>query len=241
MALTDDAITQIKLMIVDGRLARGERLPPEKDLSERLGLSRNSLREAVKALELVGVLDVRQGDGTYVTSLDAELLLAPMVFMVDLSDEAGSSELHAVRRILETETAGLAARASTPALVETLSRILDEAEQVVVSDDLDPAVFLDIDIRFHHEIAVAAGNRILGALVDTLSSRTFRERMWRAIHDEGALERTHLEHRAILGAIADGQQDHARTRMANHLLGVEGYVQDLPSTPDIALTHVAGA
>ena len=232
MALTDDAITQIKMMIVDGRLARGERLPPEKDLSERLGLSRNSLREAVKALELVGVLDVRQGDGTYVTSLEAGLLLAPMVFMVDLSDEAGSAELHAVRRILETEAAGLAARATTPELVAQLAQILDEAEQVVVSDDFDPTVFMDIDIRFHRTIAIAAGNRILGALVDTLSSRTVRERMWRAIHDVGALERTHLEHRAILSAIADGQQDHARTRMANHLLGVEDYVQELPAGSD---------
>lgn len=227
MALTDDAITQIKMMIVDGRLTPGQRLPPEKDLSESLGLSRSSLREAVKALELVGVLDVRQGDGTYVTSLNADLLLAPMVFMVDLKSGTGNRELHTVRRILETEAASLAARQVTPELVASLTEALAEVEAVMTSADVDPAVFLDSDIRFHREIAHAAGNEILAALIDTLSSRTLRERLWRAIHDEGAFERTHREHRAILDAIARGEQDQARIRMANHLLGVEDFVTEL--------------
>ena len=67
MAVTDDAITAIREMIISGELNPGDRLPPETQLSERLGLSRNSLREAVKALALIRVLDVRQGDGTFVT------------------------------------------------------------------------------------------------------------------------------------------------------------------------------
>ena len=75
MAVTDEAIEKIKAMIVAGELAPGDRLPPEKELSERLGLSRNSMREAVKALEVIRVLDVRRGDGTYVTSLEPHLLL----------------------------------------------------------------------------------------------------------------------------------------------------------------------
>ena len=75
MALTDEAIERIKEMIVSGELRPGDRLPKEADLATRLGLSRNSLREAVRALSLVRVLDVRQGDGTYVTSLRPELLL----------------------------------------------------------------------------------------------------------------------------------------------------------------------
>ncbi|MES2866630.1 MAG: GntR family transcriptional regulator, partial [Actinomycetota bacterium] len=73
MAVTDEAIEKIKAMIVSGELSPGDRLPPEKELSERLGLSRNSMREAVKALEVIRVLDVRRGDGTYVTSLEPHL------------------------------------------------------------------------------------------------------------------------------------------------------------------------
>jgi len=84
MALTDQAITKIKDLIVSGEFAPGDRLPKETELAERLGLSRNSLREAVRALALVGVLEPRQGDGTYVTSLEPELLLAGTSFVSDL-------------------------------------------------------------------------------------------------------------------------------------------------------------
>src|SRR5919201_994717 len=83
MAVTDEAIVRIKEMIVSGELRPGDRLPKESDLADRLGLSRNSLREAVKALSLIHVLDVRQGDGTYVTSLEPRLLLDAMTFVVE--------------------------------------------------------------------------------------------------------------------------------------------------------------
>src|SRR6188508_1894289 len=83
MALTDEAILRIKEMILSGELKPGERLPREADLAETLGLSRNSLREAVRALALINILDVRQGDGTYVTSLDPNLLLDALTFVVD--------------------------------------------------------------------------------------------------------------------------------------------------------------
>ena len=84
MALTDQAITKIKDLIVARRVRARRRLPKEIELAERLGLSRNSLREAVRALSLVGVLEARQGDGTYVTSLEPDLLLAGTSFVSDL-------------------------------------------------------------------------------------------------------------------------------------------------------------
>src|SRR5580658_1913842 len=83
VAVTDEAIEKIKAMIVSGTLRAGDRLPKEADLAAELGLSRNSLREAVKALSLVNILDVRQGDGTYVTSLEPTLLLEALSFIVD--------------------------------------------------------------------------------------------------------------------------------------------------------------
>src|SRR3569833_4701107 len=84
MALTDEAIQQIRDLIRSGELPPGSRLPPEQELAVQLGLSRNSMREAVKALELIRVLDVRRGDGTYVTSLTPSLLLDAMSFVVDI-------------------------------------------------------------------------------------------------------------------------------------------------------------
>ncbi|MGN0148213.1 MAG: FadR/GntR family transcriptional regulator, partial [Arthrobacter koreensis] len=113
MAVTDEAITKIKAMLISGELKAGDRVPPEKELSERLGLSRSSLREAVKALELARVLDVRRGDGTYVTSLEPAILMETMSFVVDLHQERAAAELLEVRRILEPGSASLAARRIT--------------------------------------------------------------------------------------------------------------------------------
>ena len=105
-ALTDQAIAKIKDLIMSGEFAAGSKLPKEQDLAQRLGLSRNSLREAVRALTLIGVLEPRVGDGTYVTSLEPELLLTGMGFISDLLTGSTLLELHQVRRILEPVATG---------------------------------------------------------------------------------------------------------------------------------------
>ena len=109
MRVTDEAIDRIKQMIVTGELRPGDRLPREPDLAARLGLSRSSLREAVKALALIRVLEVRQGDGTFVTSLDPALLMETMGFVLDLHQDASVLEFFEVRRILEPAAAARAA------------------------------------------------------------------------------------------------------------------------------------
>src|SRR5690242_5977561 len=126
MALTDEAIEKIKEMIVSGDLRPGDRLPKEADLAERLGLSRNSLREAVKALSLINVLDVRQGDGTYVTSLEPRLLLDAMTFVVEFHRDDTVLEFFEVRRILEPAATAMAALAMTDRQVADLRALPDE-------------------------------------------------------------------------------------------------------------------
>src|SRR5882724_3678993 len=113
MAVTDEAIEKIKEMIVSGALRPGDRLPKESELAAELGLSRNSLREAVRALSLIRVLDVRQGDGTYVTSLKPELLLEAVAFVVDLHRDDTVLQLLEVRRILEPAATAMASQAMT--------------------------------------------------------------------------------------------------------------------------------
>src|SRR3982751_4426671 len=109
LSQTDVVVQSIKAMITRGELVAGSRLPIEKDLAVSLGVSRGSLREGVRALAIMGVLETRQGDGTYVTSLDSNLLIAPMGFMVDLQTRADSADLQSVRRVLEAEAAARAA------------------------------------------------------------------------------------------------------------------------------------
>ena len=220
MAVTDAAILRIKEMIISGELGPGDRLPPENDLSERLGLSRSSLREAVKALEMIRVLDVRRGDGTYVTSLEPRLLLEAMSFVVDLHDDRSVLEIFAVRRILEPAAAALAALHADETALERVRDVL-----AGVDDDTDVEGLVAHDPEFHSAIADAAGNSYLASLIDSMSSHTVRARIWRGITQERAVERTLHEHRAILDAVVAGDADLAAALTVVHVSGVEQWLR----------------
>lgn len=221
MAVTDEAIIRIKEMIVSSELTPGAKLPPEKDLAERLGLSRSSLREAVKALAVIRVLDVRQGDGTYVTSLEPRLLLEAMSFVVDLHDNDSILELFAVRRILEPAASRLAARHATAELVQDLRELIGEVDEQAA----DVEALVEHDLRFHRGIADAAGNRYLASLIDSLSSQTVRARIWRGITQQNAVDRTLREHSAMLSAIEAGDEQLAEALTLVHVSGVEEWLK----------------
>lgn len=221
MAVTDEAILRIKEMIVSGDLLPGQRLPPEKELSERLGLSRNSLREAVKGLELIKVLDVRQGDGTYVTSLEPHLLLEAMSFVVDLHQDQSVVEIFEVRRVLEPHAAWRAARAITDEQIAALREMLTSVDESTSVEDL-----VAHDIEFHRLINQAGGNAYLASLLDGLSSSTVRARVWRGITEERSVARTLEEHRAIVEALAARDPEMTRSWVTVHVSGIESWLHN---------------
>ncbi len=215
----------IKKMILDGQLRAGSKLPNEKDLAEVLGTSRGSLREGVRALCIMGVLETRQGDGTYVTSLDASTLLSPMTFLVDLHSPVNTGHLQTVRRILEAEAAASAALRITDEDIVEAELVLDSIENFVSGIvDVDYNAVLDADIAFHKIIARSSGNPALEAIIDSLGNRTIRSRTWRAINEKGAIPSAHRDHRSILAALRNHEPEHARLRMAIHLLNVEEFI-----------------
>ena len=220
MAVTDEAIEKIKEMIVSGRLRPGQRLPREVDLAAQLGLSRNSLREAVKALSLIRVLDVRQGDGTYVTSLEPTLLLDALSFVVDVHHDASVLEFLEVRRFLEPQAVALAATRIDAAEVDALRAHLSLVSAASTAEDL-----VANDLEFHRRIAVASGNSVLCSLLESLAGPTMRGRIWRGLTQEDAWERTHAEHHAILDALADGRPAVARAWAEVHVAGVEQWLR----------------
>lgn len=222
MAVTDEAITKIKDMIVSGELRPGDRLPREKELSERLGLSRNSLREAVKALSMIRILDVRQGDGTYVTSLSPPLLLEALSFVVDFHGDAQVLELLEVRRILEPAATAMACGRVDDGGVRDLYTLLDD-----VTEDVSVEKLVEGDLEFHRRIAQASGNAYLASLLDSLSGRTARARIWRGVTQAQAVSRTLSEHRAIVDAIAARQPEVARSWATVHVSGVEQWLRQL--------------
>jgi DNA-binding FadR family transcriptional regulator len=197
VAVTDEAIDRIKGMIVSGQLGPGERLPKEADLAETLGLSRSSLREAVKALSLIRVLDVRQGDGTYVTSLEPGVLLDAMTFVVDFHRDDTVLQFLEVRRILEPAATAIAARRMTDDEITSLRKLLDN-----VGEKPDVEELIANDLEFHRRIAAGSGNAVLCSLIDGLSGPTTRARVWRGLTQEGAVAKTREQHTAICDALA---------------------------------------
>lgn len=232
MSRTDDVVNGIKHMILNGELQPGERLPVEKDLAETLGVSRGSLREGVRALSILGILNSRQGDGTYVTDLDVSQLLSPMGFVVDLQGEGQTRHIHAIRRLLECEAARLAATRITDEALDEAGALLDEAGRILDESPEAHERIIEIDIAFHRIIAAHTGNPVLTGMIETFASRTVRERLWRSLREEGIDRRTHGEHHAIWRALSHRDPDSARVRMANHLLGVEDSLPDMPSEED---------
>lgn len=220
MALTDQAIEKIRAMITSGELRPGDRLPSEAELGAQLGLSRSSLREAVKALSMINVLDVRRGDGTYVTSLDVGLLMDAMSFAVDFQHDRSVLHFLEVRRILEPAATALAAEAMSDDDIAGLDALLDELPAAAGVEES-----VDNDLEFHRRIARGSGNPVLASLIDGVSSRTQRARIWRGITQASAVRQTLNEHRAIVAALRDRRPEVARACSIVHIAGVEQWLR----------------
>jgi DNA-binding FadR family transcriptional regulator len=220
LSVTQEAINKIKAKIIDGELGPGARLPKEADLAEQLGLSRNSLREAVRALTLIRILETRQGDGTYVTSLEPSVLLETMTFVADFHQDGSLLHVFQVRRILEAAATALAAQLITDEELDVLDELvggMDACETV--------EAFVENDLAFHRTIALASRNPVLASLIESLSSRTSRARVWRGITQAGAIEQTKTDHRAIYAALRHHRPDLAGGLAIAHIGAVESWFE----------------
>lgn len=222
MGVIDTAILRIRDLIAAGDLLPGDRLPPEAELASLVGVSRNSLREAVRALIQANVLDVRRGDGTYVTSLEPQLLLSGLSFVMDLMQDRTVLELFEVRRLLEPAATGLAASRITDGAIEGLCRSLDAMRRSTTAEDL-----IAQDVEFHRAIVEASGNQTLVALLDALFTRTARARIWRGIWDRGALEWTYAQHAVIVDALTQRDVTLATSAATVHVAASERWIRHL--------------
>lgn len=220
MSVTQQAIDNIKEMIISGELGPGARLPKEADLASRLGLSRNSLREAVRALTLIRILETRQGDGTYVTSLEPDILLETMTFVADFHQDGTLLHVLQVRRILESAATALAAQYISDEELEALRVLVREMEACETVE-----AFMENDLAFHRTIAQASRNPVLASLLDSFSSRTSRARVWRGVTQAGAIEQTKADHRAIYDALRHHRPDLANGLAIAHIGSVESWLE----------------
>ena len=205
---------QLLALVQNGSLKPGQKLPPERELSTMLEVSRPSLREALRALSLLGVLRIRQGGGIYVSELDPESLLAPLHFFVSLNDK-NLEDLFEARLIVEAENARIAARKISEEDIDRLKKCVDfEAHEL---NDQDK--FIQSDVEFHSIINESVDNAFLNRFATSLHvlGKASREITG---HIPGVIEQSLVDHQKIVAAMEARDGDAAASAMKSHLINV---------------------
>ena len=213
-----EIVRQVKSMIAEGRLKSGDQLPPERDLAEKFVVSRTSVREALRALESLGLVEIRPGEGTFVREVSVESLIEPLA-LVMLSQREAISELFEARRMIEPALAALAARRATPEDVQEMDRILEAQAKEVAAGRTG----LEQDAQFHAAVGAAAHNRAITRIAHAVMD-LLRQSREDSLNRPGRPDRSHNDHRRLLAAIRARDESAARQAMIDHLEAVEALV-----------------
>jgi GntR family transcriptional regulator, transcriptional repressor for pyruvate dehydrogenase complex len=200
----------VRGQIERGQLRRGDRLPAERQLAARVGVSRPSVRAGLRTLAAMGVVQTRHGSGTYIT--ESQSLDAKPLRMLAALHGFGPEQIFEARRMLELGVAGLAAERATS---DQMAQMAEEVTGMFAAVD-DLATFMTHDVHFHRAVAVASGNPILAALVEMVSALHFEQRR-RAIRTRDQLRDVAITHRNIYHAVLARDPERARREMSQHL------------------------
>jgi GntR family transcriptional regulator, transcriptional repressor for pyruvate dehydrogenase complex len=220
--LYEEVVERLRELIEVQELKPGDRLMSERELAERLGVSRTSVRQALTALEVMGLVRVRHGGGVFLTRAPDDVLPSLATELLDRYERLPA--VIEVREAIETQTARLAARRREEADLQAMRGALERMEGAIESGG-EPA---DADAQFHTAIVRAARNPLLSRLWDELSEPIDQTRR-ASLARPGRPPRSLAAHRAILAAIEDGDEDAAAARMRDHLsvVGDLGFLTSL--------------
>ncbi|MFB9311199.1 DNA-binding FadR family transcriptional regulator [Agromyces hippuratus] len=219
MSAIDDAFHGLRHIIASGELAPGQRFPPEAELCERLGVSRGSLREAVRMLDALGVIESRHGSGTYVSALEPANIIGALSLTVELMPFDAFIELYEVRRVLESHAAAQAAARMTDAGATELRDILDELEA------REGEQGTELDALFHETIAKLAGNAALVELLRTFRSRSRAYQVFDLPSGPDMKQVSDRGHREILSALVNRDPASAEAAAAAHVAQTEQWLR----------------
>jgi GntR family transcriptional repressor for pyruvate dehydrogenase complex len=223
--LTEAAFEQLIAYVVKGTWKAGDRLPPERELCQQFGIARTSLREALKAMELVGMLDSRVGDGTFVCPR-SEFLSRPLLWAFTGSDHEELLEIMEARSVIEENLAAFAAKRASPEEIASIGRAIEQMRECVSGG----SSILEADMSFHLAVAVAAHNEVLRKAVLLLRNVT---RQWLAykVLLPNVAPSVLKHHEAIYSAIAAHKPEAASFAMRQHLS------ETLPLVIQVVETH----
>lgn len=209
--LTERLVARILSLVTTGELQPGDQLPAERKLAETFDVSRPTLREAIRALAVLGVVEVRHGGGVFVSQLEASDLLGPLTFFLTLR-ATEVEKLYEARRLIEGEIAALAALHATP-------EVIAELEALVESQDAckaEPARFRDLDAEFHHRLGDLAENEFLSRAAESLHVLGLEFRKI-ASETPNVISTSIADHRTIVAALRARNAAAARQAMVTHM------------------------
>ena len=216
---SEQVVAYVRGLIESGALHSGDRLPTERELAARLGVSRPTVRAGLRALATPGVVRSRRGSGTFITDGPPALGGEPLSFLAALHGFT-REEMYEVRRILEVGAAGLAAERATCDQVNTLA---ESVAGMFASFD-DPHAFFSHDIRFHRTVGLASGNRIMASLAEMISGLYHEYRRDSAASaSEQEMQGAADAHRRIYEAIRARDPQLARNATSEHLLTAQAF------------------
>src|ERR1700733_6245158 len=210
--LYEQIVQQIEESVLNGSLKPGDQLPAERELAQRLGVSRTAVREAVKALREKGLVEAYSGRGTFITDGTSQAARQSFDLMVKIGQQEGAPYLAELRLILEP---GIAALAATRVTDEDLAG-LREAVAVMDRAEKDPAAFIEADLDFHLALAEAAANPLILSLIDSIVG-LLREQRIKIFNVEGGPQRGQFHHKRIFEAMERRDPELARNAMRAHL------------------------
>jgi GntR family transcriptional regulator, transcriptional repressor for pyruvate dehydrogenase complex len=226
VGLTEQLIEKLESLVLKGILSPGEQLPSERQLANLLSVSRASLRQALKVLQVMGVLEVRHGSGNYLSEAAEEILKVPPRILVPLRGLT-QAELFEVRRAMEAEAAAAAAERATPRDLEAMRVELDGMK----ANDHDRVAYGTHDLAFHNAIATASSNRCFIWFL-SLANKVLYQALLRRPMPKG-MESSIEEHENILRAIEARNPALARNEMLKHVSYAKYYMLDTKELAEI--------
>lgn len=215
--ISANIVDQIRKAILSGELKPGDRLPSEKDLAENFGVSKASLREAFRALEALGLLEVRQGmsGGAFVIEVDLETARNNLFNYIFFQNPA-IHEFTELRSFIEPAAAEIAARKAEPEDIQALERNLEATRKKL---DVGPFYF-ELDTQFHHHIAAVTGNRLVCFVIDSLKNAIVNIKLELEL-DRSFSQRVYEAHERIVDALRNREPERSRYEMLRHIREVD--------------------
>jgi GntR family transcriptional repressor for pyruvate dehydrogenase complex len=218
----EQVIDQIKDMIKDGTMKKGDQLPSERALVEQLQVSRASIREALRALEVIGLIECKQGEGNYIKTSFEDNLLEPLAIMYTL-EGSNPKEIWELRKIMEVEAAGLAAKRITEGQLKQLKELL-----LSFDDNEDETYNAEVDKQFHYKLAECSGNILIYNILKTVSVLVedfIKGARTKILTDQENKKVLFQQHKAMFLAVEKHSSVDARKAMREHLDYANEYME----------------